>query len=319
MSRPPFSPACLDHVVLRVARMDEALAFYCDVIGAKEERRVPAVGLVQLRVGQSLIDLIDATLDGSTDRQVLDHFCIRVEPWDEALIVEHLAKFGVNVIERGPRYGAQGVGPSLYIRDPFGTVVELKGPASPVESELPVLTTARLILRPARLSDAEALFPLFVDSETMQFWAHGPVTSVADVRQIIARNLVPRNKPESSFAITEDGNLAIGCVNFYEESDAMAGLGYIIGKSFWGRGLVSEAVNAALLHGFVTLKLHRIWLDIDPQNHASVRVAGKCGFSAEGVQRQAFFMDGAYLDSAIFGLLREDWIRLRGASSASGK
>ena len=105
--------------------MDEVIAFYCDVIGAQEERRVPAVGLVQLRLGQSLIDLIDTALDGSDDRQILDHFCIRVEPWDEALIVEHLAKFGVKMIERGPRYGAQGVGPSLYVRDPEGALVGL--------------------------------------------------------------------------------------------------------------------------------------------------------------------------------------------------
>ncbi len=299
--------------------MPKALAFYCDVIGAREERRIQQAGMVQLRVGQSLIDLIDDAAALCRDSKCLDHICIRIEPWDEALVVQHLAKCGVEVIERGPRYGAQGIGPSVYVRDPFGTVIELKGPATPVESDEPVLSTARLTLRPTRMSDAELLFPLFADEEMMLFWAHGPVKSISEVQQIIARNLPPRNKAASSFAITTDGANAIGCVNFYNEDEAMAGLGYIIDKSYWGRGLVSEAVGAAVIHGFVTLKLHRIWLEVDPRNHASVRVAEKCGFSAEGLQRKAFFMDGAYLDSAIFGLLREDWISSRGAGPASGK
>ncbi len=292
--------------------MIEALVFYCDVLGAREERRIERASMVQLRVGHSLIDLIDDANANVEPGQALDHVCLRLESFDEAQITQHLKSFGVDVIERGSRFGSQGAGPSVYVRDPFGTVIELKGPATPVEASAPVLKTAQLILRPTLMSDAEALLPLFADEESMRYWSHVPVQSVAEVRQIIARNLPPQNDPESSFVVTFDGKAAIGCINIYDESDRMAGLGYILGRSHWGKGLISQALAAVIEHGFQTLNLHRIWLEIDPRNAASIRVAKKNGFSAEGVQRQSYLLDGAYLDSAYFGMLREDWLRMRG-------
>lgn len=319
VKRAPFSIAGLDHIVLRVPNMIEALVFYCDVLGAREERRIERANMVQLRFGHSLIDLIDDANANVDAGQGLDHICLRLESWDEASITQHLASFGVDVIERGSRFGAQGAGPSVYVRDPFGTVIELKGPATPVEADAPVLRTAQLILRPTRISDAEALLPLFADEESMRYWSHIPVKSVEEVRQIIARNLPPQNDPDCSFVVTFDGQAAIGCINIYDESDAMAGLGYILGRAHWGQGLISEALGAMIEHGFQTLNLHRIRLEIDPRNSASIRVAEKNGFSAEGVQRQSYLLDGAYLDSAYFGLLREDWLRLRGAGAPSAK
>ena len=293
--------------------------FYCVVLGAYEERRIPRASMVQLRVGHSLLDLIVDEAANTQGWQGLDHFCLRIEPWDEAVIAKHLRSFGVEIIERGARFGAQGSGPSLYVRDPFGMVVELKGPAAPIESALPVLKTERLTLRPTLMADAQAFYPLFADKETMQFWSHAPVTTLADVQRIIARNLAPQNKPDSSFAVTLDGERAIGCINFYDESDGMAGLGYILEKLHWGNGYICEALHSLIAHGFDTLHLARIWLEVDPRNHASIRVAEKCGFTAEGTQRHAFLMDGAYLDSAYFGLLREDWIKTRDEISPSVK
>lgn len=327
MSKIPFALTALDHVVLRVPDMRRAMAFYVDVIGAQVERRVDRIGLVQLRAGESIIDLVDVfaewlKADGAKpftpDVRNVDHICIRVDPFDEAAIERHLNAHGVEIQERGQRYGAQGDGPSVYVSDPFGTVVELKGPATPIESEAPIIKTARLFLRPVRLADAEALLPLFRDGETMRYWAHGPINKIAEMQAIIARNLPPLNRPEGSFAITRDGGRAIGCINFYNERDHMSGLGYIIERASWGRGLVAEAVTAALAHGFQRLELLRIWLEIDPRNTGSVRVAEKCGFAREGLARQAFLLNGEYFDSVFYAMLREDWLK-RGAGAPSGQ
>ena len=132
----------IDHVVLRVRDLDASLHFYRDVLGLGLERQLPPeIGLVQLRAGSSLVDLVP--LDGAIGRaggvgpsregRNVDHFCLAVEPFDEIAIRAHLGEHGV---EAGPvesRYGARGMGPSIYIRDPDHNTVELKGPPAPEE------------------------------------------------------------------------------------------------------------------------------------------------------------------------------------------
>jgi glutathione S-transferase/catechol 2,3-dioxygenase-like lactoylglutathione lyase family enzyme len=127
----------LDHVVLRVADLERALAFYRDVLGCAVEKRQDELGLVQLRAGRSLIDLVP--VDGPIGRsggagpgkegRNVDHFCLRVDPFDEAAIRAGQRLHGVDAGPLASRYGAEGQGPSLYLDDPDGNVVELKGPA----------------------------------------------------------------------------------------------------------------------------------------------------------------------------------------------
>lgn len=126
----------IDHLVLRVADLERMLRFYCDVLGCTVERRQETLGLVQLRAGRSLLDLVP--VDGKLGRaggaapgregRNLDHFCFRVEPFNEAEIRNRLAVHGVPVGPIASRYGAEGEGPSVYVTDPEGNVVELKGP-----------------------------------------------------------------------------------------------------------------------------------------------------------------------------------------------
>jgi catechol 2,3-dioxygenase-like lactoylglutathione lyase family enzyme len=119
----------IDHVVLRVADMDRMLKFYCDVLGCKVERKLGSIGLVQLRAGNSMIDLIPGRHAADTGRN-LDHFALRVEPFDLPAITRHLSAHGIAAGEVASRYGADGDGPSIYIHDPEGNQVELKGPAA---------------------------------------------------------------------------------------------------------------------------------------------------------------------------------------------
>jgi len=134
----PFRLRDIDHLVLRVADLERTLAFYCGVLGCAIERRQEAIGLIQLRAGRSLIDLVP--LDGALGRaggagpgaggRNLDHFCLRVDPFDGEAILSHLRANGLDPGEVESRYGADGEGPSIYVTDPGGNVVELKGPPS---------------------------------------------------------------------------------------------------------------------------------------------------------------------------------------------
>ncbi len=130
--------AGLDHVVLVVADLDRAIAFYERVLGCRVERTLEVPKLVQLRAGASLIDLVPAPLTGkaagaaetSSARRNMDHFALRLESFDFAALAAHLEREGVAVGAVMERYGAEGYGPSIYINDPDGNVVELKGPAT---------------------------------------------------------------------------------------------------------------------------------------------------------------------------------------------
>jgi len=126
----------LDHVVLRVEDLDRSLHFYCDVLGCREERRLEELGLVQLRAGASLIDLVDVrsplgekggVAPGPQGRN-MDHFALELAQFDETRLREHLRAHSVEPSEVAERYGAGGYGPSMYVLDPDGNTVELKGP-----------------------------------------------------------------------------------------------------------------------------------------------------------------------------------------------
>ena len=131
-----FTIKAIDHVVLRVADMDRALRFYCDVLGCHEERRAEVIGLIQLRAGAALIDIVGVEselgrLGGAgpgPEGRNMDHFCLTIEPFDEAALRAHLADHGIAAGAVKKRYGAEGEGPSLYITDSDGNTVELKGP-----------------------------------------------------------------------------------------------------------------------------------------------------------------------------------------------
>lgn len=116
----------LDHVVLRVADIDRAIAFYEEVLGLHVERRLAEIGLVQLRAGTAMIDLVPRTEDEDEGRN-MDHFAVQIEQMDVPALTAHLKRHGIDPGEVRRRYGAEGYGSSIYITDPDGNTVELKG------------------------------------------------------------------------------------------------------------------------------------------------------------------------------------------------
>ena len=133
---PMFEIRHLDHVVLRVRDLQPMLDFYVGLLGCAPEREKADVGLYQLRAGGSLIDLVP--VDGRLGRaggappgaegRNMDHLCLRIEPFDGDALIAWLKKRGQDPGPVESRYGAEGDGPSIYLRDPEGNVVELRGP-----------------------------------------------------------------------------------------------------------------------------------------------------------------------------------------------
>jgi glyoxylase I family protein len=123
----PFQVAELDHLVLRCSDQARMLDFYTRVLGLHEERRLEAIGLIQLRAGASLIDLVPATSPPHAVSANVEHFCLGVVVSDLAAALTYLRAHGVAIAgEPAIRYGARGHGLSLYIQDPEGNKVELK-------------------------------------------------------------------------------------------------------------------------------------------------------------------------------------------------
>jgi catechol 2,3-dioxygenase-like lactoylglutathione lyase family enzyme len=126
----------IDHLVLRVVNLQAMLDFYITVLGCSLEKIQEDIGLYQVRAGNSLIDFVpvDGPLGklggaapGEQSRN-LDHFCVRVDRFDANEIVEYLRSKGIEPGSVESRYGAEGEGPSIYVKDPENNLVELKGP-----------------------------------------------------------------------------------------------------------------------------------------------------------------------------------------------
>jgi catechol 2,3-dioxygenase-like lactoylglutathione lyase family enzyme len=130
----PLKVAELDHVVLRCRDQDRALDFYTRILGLIEERRIAQIGLIQLRAGRSMIDLVPTGGPRVEAAFNVDHICIGIEARDLNEVVSYLREQSVEVMgEPAMRYGAHGQGLSIYVRDPEGNVVELKQMPTPRE------------------------------------------------------------------------------------------------------------------------------------------------------------------------------------------
>ena len=134
-----FQVLGLDHAVFRVRDLAHMEAFYRDALGGEVVKRRDDLGLLHIRAGRCLVDLF--SVDGKLGQEGgaapgaeghnLAHLCLRVEPFDAAAIQAHLERLGVWCSEATSNFGAEGEGLSLYLKDPEGNTLELKGPSVP--------------------------------------------------------------------------------------------------------------------------------------------------------------------------------------------
>jgi ribosomal-protein-alanine N-acetyltransferase len=175
----------------------------------------------------------------------------------------------------------------------------------------PELETERLVLREIVPSDAEDLFRIFSDEETLRYWSCRPYTSVDQASSLIesiAKQVREDTGIHWGITLRGNGRLIGKCgYNEWRRAHRRGDISYIIAREHWGKGVVSEAMGAVINYGFGHMNLHSIEAGVTPGNDGSTRVLERFGFRLEGHLRESFLAEDVFVDSLIYSLLRRDW------------
>ncbi len=173
------------------------------------------------------------------------------------------------------------------------------------------LSSERLIIRWLHEDDAAAIFDIQSHPEVMRYWSSPPMTSIADAVKIIASSQAGYQSGEFlQLGIERTTDLAlIGTCTLFHYSPVCrrAEIGYALGRSYWGKGYMQEALKRLIDYAFDELYLNRLEADVDPRNVASANVLKRLGFVMEGHLRERWIVSGEVSDSHIYGLLHRDW------------
>ena len=173
------------------------------------------------------------------------------------------------------------------------------------------LATPRTRLRAPVLEDAHALLSLYGDPEVMRYVGQDVSPGVAHLREKLTRDLDAQRRGESArWVMTFPGQLqGVGYLGLFQWSqrERRAELGYLLSRPLWGQGLMKEVLPHVVHFGFTTMRLHRIEARVDPRNTGSVRLLRGLGFRQEGLLRDAALSEGRYCDTALMGLLEDEW------------
>ena len=175
-----------------------------------------------------------------------------------------------------------------------------------------ILKTDDLQLRPSNPTDAEGMFAMLSDPQSMKYWSDQPIPDLDAASRVLNEDLESDAKGNSMcWAITFNGqDKMIGkCILFQFSRDKhRAEIGYILNREYWRQGLTYQALGAVIDFAFNTLKLHRIEADVDTQNTASIGLLEKLGFKREGLFRERWRVYDEWQDSLMLGLLKQDWL-----------
>ena len=178
---------------------------------------------------------------------------------------------------------------------------------------VPTLPADRVTLRPLHADDVYALFGFFSDPEVTRFWSRLPMTHLAQARTLLRQIRDGYRSGETvQFGIErkDDGVLMGTCTLFHIQSQCRrAELGYALGSRYWRQGYMHEALQRLVRYAFDDLDLIRLEADIDPRNEGSERTLLRLGFVKEGYMRERWIVGDTVSDSAVFGLLRREWLR----------
>ena len=184
-------------------------------------------------------------------------------------------------------------------------------PASPARSSPPVVETARLRLRPYRPDDARDIFAVYSDAEVTRYWSFPAWTGLAQAQAYLTQRLALEPPSVIAWAVAErDSDRLVGTTTFFalDGPQCRAEIGYSLARSHHGRGLATEMLRGAIVHGFEVHGLERIEADVDPRNEPSWRLLEKLGFRREGLARNRWRVGGEVADSYLYGLLRPEFV-----------
>lgn len=180
--------------------------------------------------------------------------------------------------------------------------------------EFPQLETDRLILREMTLDDARFYFRHFNDEKVVLGSGFpGPKDLEAAKQELELYCIRPFKESQGiRWGIVQKGSgELIGTCGYYQwnKTSRRVEMGYDLAPAHWGKGIMTEALRAALRYGFEEMRLNRIQAIIDCENVKSIRLVQRLGFQKEGVLRQNSIFRGDFRDEVCFSLLREEWIR----------
>jgi RimJ/RimL family protein N-acetyltransferase len=180
---------------------------------------------------------------------------------------------------------------------------------------LPILTTPRLVLRALTQQDEPAIFAMYSNPAVMRYWSKPPMLAPSEALAFINNNNRWFAAREGlTWAITrQTDDVLVGMATLFNLNDQnrRAEIGYSLNRESWGQGYMTEALTAVVAYAFGPLDLMRLEADIDPRNTASRKTLERLGFVQEGLLRDRWIVAGEISDSALFGLLRRDWVNRR--------
>jgi len=222
-------------------------------------------------------------------------------------VMEKLGMERIGVAHRDRLVGAERVDSVSYelVRDDWSPSEE-QAAQQPAEASTPELHTARLLLRPFRMADVDAVFANASDPEWGRYIQVPAPYTARDAEEFVARLVLTDPKDNLRWAVVHEGRVA-GNVDLTPGPEGVAELGYALARPLWGQGLATEAATAALAYGFESLNLVRIFAYAVSTNAASLRVLEKLGMRPEGVLRRHRLIRGEYVDDAFYSILREEW------------
>ena len=171
--------------------------------------------------------------------------------------------------------------------------------------------TRDLHLRPSNDTDAESMFTMLSDPQSMKYWSDEPISNLEAAVEVLNKDLESDAQGNSMcWAVTLKGHdKMIGkCILFqFSQQNRRAEIGYLLNREYWRQGLMHQALEAVIDFAFNTLDFHRIEADVDTQNTGSLGLLEKLGFTREGLFRERWFVYDEWQDSVMLGLLKRDW------------
>ena len=178
---------------------------------------------------------------------------------------------------------------------------------------LPIITTPRVILRWISEDDIDSLYEIFSDPQVMRYWSTAPLSN-REAAADLQREVAAGNESEKMFKwglALRNSNTLVGTTTLFNLNleNGRAELGYALGRGYWGKGYMNEALKALVSHCFEVMGLRRLEADVDPRNAASIHTLERLGFQREGFLRERWHVNGEIQDALFYGLLRREWLK----------